>query len=375
MTEGEATFFGEAGERVVRAGEVASRPAGAAARVHELRRRAAESRSTSTSRPRFETVAGSKDPSVPGGGRRRWTSPASSATVPDDVADQQPPGVVDADRLAAALGPADRAALERVALAPGGDDGRLVGGQPALERAQERVQRGLEVGRRAAERARGGRAARAGSRRVPAATLRPMPSTAQPSWGRPSTRMPATLRPSTSTSLGHLMRGGVAHGLGHGDAGLQRDERGRIDAQHEREQQGAARRRRPCAALAPAARGLLGGGDQGAVRRAGGGERAGALVGRVGAAQVQARLAEAGAHGSARRRSSESGRRASSRAALPRLTATRERAPGVLVDEQLAGGDVGEGHGVVGPAAASGAGLDQHRAAQPQAGLGRGRRG
>ena len=122
--------------------------------------------------------------------------------------------------------------------------------------------------------------------------------------------------------VGPLDAGGVAHGLGHGDAGLQRDERGRIDAQHEREQQGAARRRRPRAALAPAARGLLGGGDQRAVRRAGGGELAGALVGRVGAAQVQARLAEAGAHGSARRRSSESGRRASSRAALPRLTAT-----------------------------------------------------
>ena len=32
-----------------------------------------------------------------------------------------------------------------------------------------------------------------------------MPSTAQPSCGRPSTRMPASLRPSTSTSFGHLI--------------------------------------------------------------------------------------------------------------------------------------------------------------------------
>jgi hypothetical protein len=37
-------------------------------------------------------------------------------------------------------------------------------------------------------------------------TLIPMPSTAQPCWGRPSTRIPASFRPSTRTSLGHLIR-------------------------------------------------------------------------------------------------------------------------------------------------------------------------
>ena len=36
-------------------------------------------------------------------------------------------------------------------------------------------------------------------------TFSPMPSTAQPSWGRPSTRIPASLRPSIHTSLGHLI--------------------------------------------------------------------------------------------------------------------------------------------------------------------------
>ena len=40
----------------------------------------------------------------------------------------------------------------------------------------------------------------------PTATFSPIPSTAHPSWGRPSTRIPASLRPSTSTSLGHFTR-------------------------------------------------------------------------------------------------------------------------------------------------------------------------
>ena len=49
------------------------------------------------------------------------------------------------------------------------------------------------------------RAAPAGSSVNETATLSPIPSTAQPSWGRPSTRIPATFKPSTNTSFGHLI--------------------------------------------------------------------------------------------------------------------------------------------------------------------------
>jgi hypothetical protein len=96
--------------------------------------------------------------------------------------------------------------------------------------------------------------------------------------------------------IGPLDAGGVAHGLGRGDPGLERDESGVVHAQDEREQQRSPGGRGPGPSLSTAPGGLLAGGHQGAVRRPGLGEVAGALVGRVGAAQVQARMAEARGH-------------------------------------------------------------------------------
>ena len=120
----------------------------------------------------------------------------------------------------------------------------------------------------------------------------PMPRTAQPSCGRASARMPATLRPSIRTSLGHLIARGGAERVGDRDARAQREQR--VDlAQHERHRERAPRRRRPCPALAPASGDLLAGGHERAVRRAGHGELARAVVRRADRAQVQPRACRA----------------------------------------------------------------------------------
>ena len=89
-------------------------------------------------------------------------------------------------------------------------------------------------------------------------------------------------------------------------------------AQHHRHQHRRLRRRGPGAALAAAAGALLVGGHERPVRRARRSQLAGALVGRVGQPEVDARPAD---H-RGRRRSSASGRSASVAAASPRLIAT-----------------------------------------------------
>ena len=107
-----------------------------------------------------------------------------------------------------------------------------------------------------------------------------MPTTAQPSCGRPSTRIPATLRPSISTSLGHFT-GLVAGDLGDREPGGQRQQPRRL-ADHERAEErlpgGAVQVRpwRPRPAVCSAAVTSV---PCGAPAR---GELAGALVGRVG---------------------------------------------------------------------------------------------
>ncbi len=82
------------------------------------------------------------------------------------------------------------------------------------------------------------------------------------------------------------------------------------------------------------------------------GELACALVGRAGASQMHARLAEA--H-TGRTVISSSGPAPSSSAARAAVDGERDHARGVLVDQQLAGGHFGEGRGI--PRGAHGAGV------------------
>ena len=118
-------------------------------------------------------------------------------------------------------------------------------------------------------------------------------------------------------------------------------------AQDERQQQRPPGRRGPRPPLASAPGALLAGGDQRPVRRAGLRERAGAVVGRRRDAKVQPRAPEPRTHAGAdvdlgvevepqvqRRRAAVDGQ--------------RERPVGVLVEQQLAGRDVGERRRVVG---------------------------
>ena len=128
-----------------------------------------------------------------------------------------------------------------------------------------------------------------------------MPRTAQPSWGRASIRTPASLRsfepdvvgpldaahsiPGCSSSAAAQTASGTASGSVRWRSSSGRSER--------RVEQRLARGGGPGAALPAAAVGLLVGGDDGAVRRAGRGELAGARVGRVGLPEVPVRGAEA----------------------------------------------------------------------------------
>ena len=115
---------------------------------------------------------------------------------------------------------------------------------------------------------------------------------------------------------------GGLRGLRHRHAGGERQQRRRV-AQHQRAQQRRARGRAPAPTLAPAARGLLCGGHERAVRRARQRQVARPGVGGVGDAQVQVRSPE-------RARSAHAGRMTSSlsgaiwsvSAASPRLMAT-----------------------------------------------------
>ncbi len=130
--------------------------------------------------------------------------------------------------------------------------------------------------------------------------FRPTPITAQPSWGFASIRTPASLRPSIQTSLGHLISHSIPGlqllgRLADGERDGERQQQVALveRAQDRRVEQRLAGRRGPGAALPPAPGGLLGGGDDGPVRRAGLDQLAGAGVGRVGDAKVPVRRPEA----------------------------------------------------------------------------------
>ena len=91
--------------------------------------------------------------------------------------------------------------------------------------------------------------------------------------------------------MGHFSSASGADDRRHRDPGGERQQPRRV-ADHDRAQQRAARRRDPRPALAAAARGLLARRHERPVRRAGAGELARALVGRVDDAQVEPRAAE-----------------------------------------------------------------------------------
>ena len=98
---------------------------------------------------------------------------------------------------------------------------------------------------------------------------------------------------------------------------------------------------------------LLVGGDDGAARRPGRGQLLGARVGRVRAAEVAVRAAELGGADSltaAAARPRRPGRGRAAPAALPPLTASASAARGVLVEQDVARLDVGEGAGAASPA-------------------------
>ena len=118
---------------------------------------------------------------------------------------------------------------------------------------------------------------------------------------------------------GRQLLGGLADGQRHG----QRQQRVALveRPQERRVEQRLAGRRGPGAALAAAPRGLLGGGDDGPVRRTGRGQLAGAGVGRVGAA----RSGGAGVRRSSSARRRRAGRRAGRRRRGARLRRRRSR--------------------------------------------------
>ena len=154
------------------------------------------------------------------------------------------------------------------------------------------------------------------------------------------------LAPPDPDVVGPLDRGGQRQRLADRHRGGERQPLAQL-AQDDGHQDGGARRRGPDPSLAAAARGLLVGGDQRAVRRAERGELARALVGRVGAAQVDPRPADhRGAQADLGIRLHAE--RAGGVAAVDRHG---ERAVGVLVYEQLSGPHVGEGLGVGGQVA------------------------
>ncbi len=149
---------------------------------------------------------------------------------------------------------------------------RSVSAAGSCSRSRERAPAARSASARApAARARASRrcAQRAGSSSSRTATFRPIPSTAQSSWGRPSIRMPASLASAAQPRARAVARrlrprrgehdvvrpldqraapARVADG-DRGDQGQQR----RRGAQDQRREHRAARRRRPAASLAPAA--------------------------------------------------------------------------------------------------------------------------
>ena len=127
--------------------------------------------------------------------------------------------------------------------------------------------------------------------------------------------------------------------VGDGEPGTEREQRV-VAAEHERAEQRLPGGRRPRPALAPPPGGLQPGGHERAVRRARRRERPRAVVGRRGLPQVDARAAER-AHAGASR-SSSPGADAERARRVAGVDRHGGAARGVLVDERLAGDDVGE---------------------------------
>ena len=262
----------------------------------------------------------------------RWTSPAARATRRLAGVHEQRAGVVHA----AAAVPVAAVPAHRLAAASAS---RRASGQHLVRARRASVLEPLEQGRQHRSR----RARRPRSRSDVAvsrssagnsrgrATFSPMPSTAQPSWGRPSTRMPASLRPSTSTSLGHL----IAQSAGHAPRTPPRRPRAGASSAARAAPPTSARRARrapPSAALPPrpaVCSSAVTSVPCGAPAAA---SALRALVGGVGS--------RGGGRGACRSsRAAGAPRRRAPGRACRRVAAVdreRERAVGVLVDEQLA---------------------------------------
>ena len=208
--------------------------------------------------------------------------PRRARVTPSAVRTQQRAVVGDARADALAAVPADRAPEQRVALAQRGErrPGRL--GQPPLQRREQLRERRLQLGRRPAERRGAVAHARPAARSRSTATLRPMPSTAQPSCGPRLDEDPRrACGRRASTSLGHFTRAAPPGEVGDREARAQRQQRVGGRAGRASSSSAWPGRRGPGPALAAAARGLLAGGHERAVRRARRGELPRAVVGRA----------------------------------------------------------------------------------------------
>ena len=168
--------------------------------------------------------------------------------------------------------------------------------------------------------------------------------------------------------VGPLDASGVAHGLGHGHPGLERDESGVVHAQDDARAAGPAGGARSRSVPVDRARRSARRRSPGRRRRPGPGEMAGPArwsnrCGAGGGADGRGRGHAVTAPRAGGARSRGAARLA---AGVPAVDRDSQHAPGVLVDEQLAGRDVGEGHRVVGSPATPRASLDQDRVPEAQ---------
>ena len=222
--------------------------------------------------------------------RSRCTSPASSRTSPPSVRTTRRPSpsmpapvpVPPPQRTSWPSSASRTRTASRIAL--------VAGAHPGLERAQQRRERRLDRARLEPQRA--GATAQLGRE-----VLRAQRDVESDADDRPAL-LHATfdedardLAPVEEHVVGPFDRRVRPDHLRHRRPRRQRQQSRRL-ADHDRAQQRAPRRRAPCAALAPAARRLLGRRHDRAVRSAAGGELPGAGVGRVGQAEMRPRTAE-----------------------------------------------------------------------------------
>ena len=300
--------------------------------------------------------------------RGRCTSPASSAMTP------RAPAGATSSRPCSSMPAPSRCPRARRRCAPSSASrsrqassiSRGGRGEPALEQLEQARERRLDRVARRGRACRRSRAARPAARRARTATLTPIPSTAQPSCGRPSIRIPPTLRPSSEDVVGPLQRAraGPASSATATPAAIGSSGGGsRSTSEHSSALPG---RRVPAAALAAAAvasaRRRVTSVPCGAPAIAS--SRASTLVEPVTRRCTRGRAERRSPCGarhrarSALRRRGASAEQLGGRAAVDR---ERERAARVAVGDQLAGRDVAEGAPERAPACAAPADLDRER--------------